>query len=117
MILNLTPFKANRKHVEAGVTDVSKEDLNTLIDALLFMHPPTQVEVWSRTIDIARIGKKYGAIKAMIAAPSFMISQLERTLWAYDIAPVYAFYTDDGYVFIDAPNMDDWHLTQLTTEN
>lgn len=49
----------------------------------------------------------------MIAAPSFMISQLERTLWAYDIAPVYAFYTDDG----DAPNMDDWHLTQLTTEN
>ena len=53
----------------------------------------------------------------MIAAPSFMISQLERTLWAYDIAPVYAFYTDDGYVFIDAPNMDDWHLTQLTTEN
>ena len=22
-----------------------------------------------------------------------------------------------GYMFIDAPSMDDWHLTQLATEN
>ena len=71
MILNLTPFKANRKHVEAGVTDVSKEDLNTLIDALLFMHPPTQVEVWSRTIDIARIGKPVYAATVKAAANAF----------------------------------------------
>ena len=89
-ILNLTHHDATLEQLEAGVVEPS--DKATVRNLLTFVDLPTLDELRQRAYKLAEYADMEGVKKAMIEAPSYLISLLEAELIAHNIQPVHSFY-------------------------
>ena len=89
--VNLTQHPATPEQIEAGVFDLTGDNLGHLKCLLTFDEPPFEVVLRNRAIDIAALAYRSGAQTAMIGGAPFLMAPLERRLIELDIYPMYAF--------------------------
>lgn len=98
-IVNLSPFEPSQKMRQCGVFRLPLTLRDNLKDLLDFS-PPARVpqSISFRAKSIADIAMQTKATRALVQAPSFMISRLEDELEENDIIPYYAFGATTTYI-------------------
>ena len=89
--INLTQHPASPEQAADGVFDLIGKDRHDLLAALNFEAVPTAAEIYDRAVALRCLAVKNGAEAAMIGGALWLMSELERQLFANYIAPVYAF--------------------------
>jgi hypothetical protein len=91
-ILNLTQHAATEDQINAGVIDLSEQDILILKRQLTFNELPTKAEIMERAEAIAELAKTSStATFAMIGGAGYLMPSLESALLAKGITPLHAF--------------------------
>ena len=90
-ILNLTQHPSTREQREQGVFDLEEENLTKLKELLTFENLPSLQKIQERAGEIALLASSYSPSRAMIGGAPYLMSALERALYAAGIKPIYAF--------------------------
>ena len=89
MILNLTQHKATPDQIAAGV--VEPADKAAVQAALTFDTLPHPGQVHTRAETLAQFARMSGCRSAMIGGAPFLMAELEKALWSWEVRPLFAF--------------------------
>jgi len=108
MFYNLTPHEISADEAELGVIDVTER--RKLIELLTFRERPTEIEVWDRAREIARLllreidrAEQRGDCyrdddhSVVIFGPAYLMGPLEKVISGINVRVYHPYYSLDSH--------------------